>query len=575
VLDNGLTLLVHEDHKAPIVAVNVWYHVGSKNEKPGRTGFAHLFEHLMFNGSENFNDDYFKAIDTVGATDLNGTTNNDRTNYFQNVPKTALDRALWLESDRMGHLLGAITQAKLDEQRGVVQNEKRQYDNEPYSMSEELITHSVWPASHPYSWTVIGSLDDLSAAKLEDVQGWFKSYYGAANAVLTVAGDVNVQEIVEKVKLYFGDIPAGPPVARQQNWIARRSGKQRQRAEDRVPAARIYKVWNAPGTGDADTTFLDLAASVLASGKTSRLYKRLVYDEQIATTVQAYLDEREIASLFTIEATAKPGGDLAKVEKAVDEELAKFLASGPTAEEIERVKAQSVASFVRGVERIGGFGGKSDILASSQVYMGSPDAWKAGFERVKAATAQQVKDAADRWLADGEYALEIHPFSEYKTAEKGADRSKLPDPGTPPAAVFPAAETATLANGMKLVVVERRSVPVVDFDLLVDAGYAADRPEAAGSRRSRSAAARAPVAMAAALPRLRGWQTTTAPASPASRAVASALPSSTTITASTPSIRRTAAIVEAIRAASSLAGMIAATEVKVVVGSMAPGLSAA
>ncbi|MFQ5632082.1 MAG: M16 family metallopeptidase, partial [bacterium] len=180
VLDNGLTLIVHEDHKAPIIAVNVWYHVGSKNEKPGKTGFAHLFEHLMFNGSENFNDDYFQVLERVGATDLNGTTNNDRTNYFQNVPTSAFDLALWMESDRMGHLLGAITQEKLDEQRGVVQNEKRQGENQPYAVSRELITKSTWPAGHPYSWTVIGSMDDLNAAALEDVQEWFKKYYGAA-----------------------------------------------------------------------------------------------------------------------------------------------------------------------------------------------------------------------------------------------------------------------------------------------------------------------------------------------------------------------------------------------------------
>jgi zinc protease len=203
-----LTVLVHEDHKAPIVAVNVWYHVGSKNERPGRTGFAHLFEHLMFNGSENFDDDYFKATERLGATDLNGTTNEDRTNYFQNVPVSGLDAVLWLESDRMGHLLGAVTQAKLDEQRGVVQNEKRQFDNQPYSISEELITKACFPAGHPYSWTVIGSLEDLDAAKLEDVHEWFRTYYGAANAVIVLAGDVDVTTAKAKIEKYSGG-PAG------------------------------------------------------------------------------------------------------------------------------------------------------------------------------------------------------------------------------------------------------------------------------------------------------------------------------------------------------------------------------
>jgi Predicted Zn-dependent peptidases len=213
VLSNGLTLIVHEDHKAPIVAVNVWYHVGSKNEKAGKTGFAHLFEHLMFNGSENFNDDYFQALDRAGGTDLNGTTNEDRTNYFQNVPVNALDMVLWLESDRMGHLVGAIDQAKLDEQRGVVQNEKRQGDNQPYSISEELITKAVFPASHPYSHTVIGSMEDLNAAALDDVKEWFKTYYGPSNAVVVVAGDIDPETAKQKVEKYFGDIPPGPPVA--------------------------------------------------------------------------------------------------------------------------------------------------------------------------------------------------------------------------------------------------------------------------------------------------------------------------------------------------------------------------
>jgi zinc protease len=209
VLSNGLTLIVHEDHKAPIVAVNVWYHVGSKNEKAGRTGFAHLFEHLMFNGSENFNDDYFQPFERVGATDMNGTTSEDRTNYFENVPASALDMALWMESDRMGHLMGAVDQARLDEQRGVVQNEKRQNENEPYGMAEELMTAATYPAGHPYSWTVIGSMEDLNAASVEDVQEWFKTYYGAANAVLVVAGDTDPQTAKAKVEKYFGDIPAG------------------------------------------------------------------------------------------------------------------------------------------------------------------------------------------------------------------------------------------------------------------------------------------------------------------------------------------------------------------------------
>ena len=475
VLDNGLTLIVHEDHKAPIVAVNIWYHVGSKNEKPGRTGFAHLFEHLMFNGSEHFNEDYFKQLEPLGASDLNGTTSNDRTNYFQNIPKSALDRVLWLESDRMGHLIGAITQAKLDEQRGVVQNEKRQFENEPYAVSEELITKSVFPAGHPYSWTVIGSMEDLSAATLEDVHEWFKTYYGPSNAVLAVAGDIGAAEALEKVKKYFGDIPAGPPISHFEEWIAPRTGVQRQRVQDRVPAGRVYKVWNSPATGTAENDYLNLAGMVLSSGKSSRLYRRLVYDDQTASSVTANVDEREIASLFQVEATAKPGVDLKAVEKAVDEEMARFVASGPTDEEIERVKAQAVAGFIRGIERIGGFGGKSDILARSQVYSGSPDAWKAGYDRIRKATAADVKAAVRRWLSDGVYILEVLPFPEFMAATAGADRSKMPDVGPAPAAQFPVMKKAALSNGLKIVLAERKAIPVIEMRLLLDAGYAADQ----------------------------------------------------------------------------------------------------
>ncbi len=483
VLPNGLTLIVHEDHKAPIAGVNVWYHVGSKNEKTGKTGFAHLFEHLMFNGSENFNDDYFKVLEKIGATDLNGTTNEDRTNYFQNVPVTALDTVLWMESDRMGHLLGAIDQKRLDEQRGVVQNEKRQGENEPYGRVWELMQTAVYPKGHPYSWTVIGSMEDLNAATLDDVKEWFKTYYGPQNAVLVVAGDVKPEEVKAKVEKYFGDIPPGPPIAKHEAWIAKRSGVQRQMLQDRVPQARIYKVWNTPEWGAADDDMLSLLASVLTSGKSSRLYKRLVYDDQIATDVDASQASCEIGSAFLIQATATPGGDLAAVDKAIDEELARLLKSGPTAEEVERAKTDRLSGFVRGVERIGGFGGKSDVLAQSQVWGGSPDFYRVRLERVKAASAADVWEAAKRWLADGVYALEVHPFPQLAAARAGADRKTRPTPGTAPAGRLPAFQRATLANGLKLIVAERHEIPVVRFQLLLDAGYASDSLGAPGLAR--------------------------------------------------------------------------------------------
>ncbi|MGH7545375.1 MAG: M16 family metallopeptidase, partial [Gemmatimonadota bacterium] len=474
VLDTGLTLIVHEDHKAPIVAVNVWYHVGSKNEKLGRTGFAHLFEHLMFNGSEHYNDDYFKVLEPLGATDLNGTTNQDRTNYFQNVPTSALDVVLWMESDRMGHMLGAVDQARLDEQRGVVQNEKRQGENQPYGKTFITIAENTYPAGHPYSWSVIGSMEDLDAASLEDVHEWFKTYYGAANAVIVVAGDIDAQTAKEKVERHFGHIPSGPPISKHQTWIAKRTGTHRQVMQDRVPQARVIKVWNVPEWGSADHTYLDLVTDALASGKTSRFYKRLVYDDQIATDVVAFIRTGEIGSQVYLWGTARPDADLAQVEKALDAELARFLREGPTAEELRRVKTQYRAGFIRGIERIGGFGGKSDVLAQYEVYGGRPDAYKDVLDRAAKATAKDLQGAAQRWLSDGEYVLEVHPFAPYRTAATDVDRSKLPDPGPPPETRFPDFQKTTLSNGLTVVLAERRAVPVVNFRLMLDAGYAAD-----------------------------------------------------------------------------------------------------
>src|SRR6266851_5611210 len=463
VLKNGLTLLVHEDHKAPIVAVNIWYHVGSKNERPGRTGFAHLFEHLMFNGSEHFNDDYFRPFERIGATDQNGTTNNDRTNYFENVPTNAIDVALWMESDRMGHLLGAIDTAKLNEQRGVVQNEKRQGENQPYGKVNLLMTEGTYPAGHPYSWSVIGSMEDLNAASVNDVKDWFRTYYGPNNAVVVLAGDITPETARQKVEQYFGDIPATPPIAKQDVWIAKRSGVHREIMQDRVPQARIYKEWNIPEYGSADGDYLDLVTDVLAAGKTSRLYKRLVYDDQTATDVNAYVDLREIGGQLVIRATVKPSGELARVERAIDEELARFIQTGPTASELRRVKTQSRANFIRGIERIGGFGGKSDVLARNEVFTGSADHYLVTERRIATATAGDLKSVAARYLSDGDWALEVQPYPTFEAAATGADRTKLPDAGTPPDARFPAIERATLPNGLKTVLAERHSIPQVQL----------------------------------------------------------------------------------------------------------------
>ena len=481
ILDNGLTLIVHEDHKAPIVSVNIWYHVGSKNEPAGKSGFAHLFEHLMFNGSENFNDDYFQVLERVGATDLNGTTNLDRTNYFQNVPKNALDQVLWMESDRMGHLLGAVDQAKLDEQRGVVQNEKRQGENQPYGKVFTAILETVFPYGHPYAHSVIGSMEDLNAASLEDVQEWFRTYYGPNNAVIVIAGDISPDEALAKANQYFGHIPPSPPIAKHAEWIAKRTGEQRQVMQDRVPQARIYKVWNVPNSLSTDTSLLDLYSSVLADGKNSRLYNRLVYQDQIATDVTAFIQNGEIASLFIIQATANPGNDLTAVETAIDEEMNRLLTEGPEQDELNRVRTQMRARFIRGIERIGGFGGKSDALARSEVYGGSPDAYKQTIVDQQNATVESIRDAANRWLTDGVYVLEVEPFPRYAARGESVDRSRLPDLDTPPDVSFPDIQRSELSNGLSVVLVERNAIPTVGIQLMVNAGYAADQLASPGT----------------------------------------------------------------------------------------------
>jgi zinc protease len=474
VLDNGLTLIVHEDRKAPIVAVNIWYHVGSKNEPTGRSGFAHLFEHLMFNGSENFNSDFFKATELLGATDQNGTTNRDRTNYFQNVPTSALDAILWLESDRMGHLLGAIDQARLDEQRGVVQNEKRQGENQPYGRVFNAITAATYPDDHPYGHTVIGSMDDLNAADLPTVQQWFRDYYGAANAVIVLAGDISPEEALQKVTYYFGDIPPGPPVTQPQRMIAPMVGEQREVMYDRVGQPRLYKVWNIPPAGDPETEHLGLMAQVLTSGRNSRLYKRMVFDDQTATGVGAFVNEGEIGSQFIITVTGKPGQDLAELEAVVDEELERLLRDGPTADELERARTSTGAGLVRGLERIGGFGGKSDRLAQGEVYHGDPGHWRESYARLLAARPQDLTAAGREWLTDGSYTLEVLPFPQYAAAPTGADRSAVPAVGPMDMASFPAFERFELSNGLDVVLASRSGVPTVSMNLIVDAGAAGE-----------------------------------------------------------------------------------------------------
>jgi len=474
VLPNGLRLLVHEDHKAPIVAVNVWYHVGSKNEKPGKSGFAHLFEHLMFNGSENFDDDYFQAIERIGGTDVNGTTNTDRTNYFQNVPVAALDQVLFLESDRMGHLLGVIDQEVLDEQRGVVQNEKRQGENQPYGQQWNYLTRAMYPKGHPYSWTVIGEMEDLNAASVEDVHEWFKSYYGAANAVIAIAGDIDPDDVYQRVLKYFGDIPSGPTVERQEVNIPVHIRDSYQVYEDRVPESRVLFCWNTPQFGEREDIHFDLIAALLSSGKSSRLYKRLVYDDQIASQVQAFQASSEIASRFITYSNVKPGEDADEVKNIMMEEINRLIDEGPTEEELKRVKAAYFANFIKGLERIGGFGGISDILASNETYFGDASYYKTVLKYVEEASPKDVQATAKEWLTQGKHVLVCNPFPDYSVSEGKVDRSSLPPLGEPKSSKFPTLQKAELSNGMKIILAQRKGVPTVAMNLMFDAGYKTD-----------------------------------------------------------------------------------------------------
>lgn len=477
-LDNGLTVVVHEDHKAPVISVSVWYHVGSKDEAPGKTGFAHLFEHLMFNGTEHYNDEYFGPLEKAGATGMNGTTSEDRTNYYQTVPTSALDLALWMESDRMGHMTGAITQERLDEQRGVVQNEKRQRENQPYGTTWTVVGKNTFPAGHPYSWPVIGSMDDLNAATLDDVHQWFKNYYGAANATLVLAGDIDLETARQKAEHYFAHIPGGKPLTRQKSWIGKRTGTHRTIMYDQVPHARLIKVWNTAEIGSFDGEILDMLTTVLAGGKNSRLYKRLVYTDQIATNVQAFYYGREIAGQVWIMADAKKNISLELLETAINEELEKLLHKGPSKKELARVKTSTYAGMVHALETVAE---KAQLLASGQVYFNDPDAYLEQLKIIENASARDVKEIGKRWLTDGSYTLEVLPFPHYVAGKALANRKQLPKLGQAPTFTLPDIEHFTLENGLKVMLAERHQVPIVEFEMQFDAGYAADQHHPLGT----------------------------------------------------------------------------------------------
>jgi zinc protease len=409
-LANGLDVLLHEDRACPIVAVNLWYHVGSKNEVPGRTGFAHLFEHLMFEGSQHHDKGYFPPLQGAGGS-LNGSTNADRTNYWEVLPSNGLELALWMESDRMGYLLPALTEAKFSNQRDVVLNERRQnYENRPYGLAPMAMLAALFPADHPYHWTTIGEIADLNAAQLDDVRAFFRTYYHPANASLSIAGDIDTDDALSLARAYFEDLAPGPEIAPVRPAVSPLTDDRRLVLEDRVELPRLYIAWLAPAMfadGDAD---LDLAADILANGKTSRLYRRLVYQERIATDVSAAQNSREVAGFFQVAATAAPGHTLAELEQVIGEEIARLGGEGPSEDEIERGRVQAEAQFMFRLQSVGGFGGKGDQLNAYNTFVGDPDFFTRDLLRYQRVTPASLRAAiADNLPPARRIALSIVP----------------------------------------------------------------------------------------------------------------------------------------------------------------------
>ena len=399
-LANGLDVIVHEDHQLPLVAVNLWYHVGSKNERVGRTGFAHLFEHLMFEGSAHHDHGFFPPLQEAGGS-LNGSTNADRTNYWELVPTQALDLALWMESDRMGWLLPALTQQKFDNQRDVVLNERRQnYENRPYGMAQLLLSRMIYPEGHPYSWPTIGEVDDLRAASLDEVRDFFTRYYHPANASLVLAGDITPEAAFAAAERYFGEIPAGPDVERPSPVPQRLDGAMRLVIEDRVEFPRMYMAWHSPRLVGEDDADLDLAADLLANGKTSRLYRVLVHDRRLALDVSAYQSSRELSGVFQVVATSATPDGLAEIHRAILDELRRLADHGPTEDEMTRAMVQAEAHFVYRLQSIGGFSGRSDQLNAYNVFLGEPGYFEHDLARYRQATRESVQSAVQRWVVE-------------------------------------------------------------------------------------------------------------------------------------------------------------------------------
>ncbi len=476
-LDNGLTVLVHSDHSTPTVFVGMWYGVGSKDEPEGRTGFAHLFEHLMFQGSENREGEFFSPFTDAGATGMNGTTNEDRTNYYATVPTGALDMALWMESDRMSHLLGAITVEALDEQRGVVQNEKRQGETRPYAGMADKIRAGVYPLDHPYRHSIIGSMDDLSAASVEDVHDWFNTYYGASNVILVLAGDVSIEDAKTKVEHYFSGAPTGEPLSHPKKWIPTLTENREEKMYDRVGQTRITRVWALPGRNDKDTSLMYLVNDSLVSNKNSPLRRILVDELQLVTSIRGRANGRVMSGEYNLTLDLRPGITPEQVMPIVDDILGEYLSDGPDEQIVENAKL-GVNMFILGALETGSQIGR--VLVEGELFSGDPLFINTELDWLNAATGEDLRQVANRWLSRGYYQLVVEPFPELVSADSGVDRSSVPSVTAKSDINFPDIETASLKNGIQLVVAKRGNIPLVDVSIQIDTGTQAAPADAPG-----------------------------------------------------------------------------------------------
>jgi zinc protease len=485
-LPNGLQVILHVDRKLPVVHVNQWFYVGSANERAGRSGFAHLFEHMMFQGSKNANKEYFEYVEAAGANLLeggvNGTTNQDRTNYFATVPSGNLENLIWLEADRLATLNEALSKEKFDNQVMVVQNERRQgLENQPYGRWFKLVNENLYPRGHPYHTDVIGLHEDLTSSTLDDVKEFFRTYYSPNNLSLVVAGDFDPAEAKRLVEKYFGTIPPGPALDRPAKSMPKLDGEKIIEAYDRIPQERTYFAWHTPAYFDAGDAELTLAATILTDGLSARLNKALLYDRQLASNVTAFQSGQPLSGKFLMWATARPGVDLKQLEQAVTDEIARLAKEGPTAEELNRAKTKWEFGFVSGLERIGGFGGKSDILNSYNTYLGDPGKVEQDVARYRNATTDSVRQAVDRYLNTRNRVLvRFHPEKSGKPANVAVDRTKEPPLGTDRPFKAPEVKSAKLENGMEVFVVERPELPKVAVNFVTRAGSVADPNAKAG-----------------------------------------------------------------------------------------------